>query len=76
MPVSEQLSLKFQVVFDDPVVHHRHPVVAVRLRMGIGVGRPPVGRPTGVAQPGGAQERVRAGWRTKAPHFADRLAKL
>ena len=43
----DQLFLEFQVVLDDAVVHHRD--VAYPVGMGVGLGRPPVGGPAGVA---------------------------
>ena len=43
----DQLFLEFQIVFDDAVVHHRN--VAHPVGMGVGLGRPPVGGPAGVA---------------------------
>ena len=74
--VLQQVPFQFQVVLNNPVMHNRHPEVAISLRMGIGVGRAAMGGPTGVAQPGRAPEGVRVIGRTEAPHFADRFAKL
>ena len=53
-----QLTLQFQVVFDDAVMHHHDAPGAVAVGMGVLFGRPAMGGPTGVADAVGALQRV------------------
>ena len=53
-PVGLQLVLQQHVVFDHAVVHHGDGAVAAQVRVGVGVGRPAVGGPAGVADAVGA----------------------
>ena len=49
VPGREQPLLKGQKILDDSVVHHRQPPVLGQVRVGIHVGRFPVGGPAGMS---------------------------
>ncbi len=60
-PVGLQLAAQRGEVLDDPVVHDRDLARGVAVRVGVAVGRPAVGGPAGVAQPGVPAQRYRVG---------------
>jgi hypothetical protein len=53
-----QLTLQFQVVFDDAVMHHHDAPGAVPMGMGVFFGWPAMRRPAGVADAIGAVQRM------------------
>ena len=50
--------LDLEIVFEDPVVDDHERTAAVRVRMGVVVGRPAVGGPAGVPDPDGSAQRA------------------
>ena len=46
----DELATERRVVFDDAVVDHRQPALAIQVWVGVGVGDPAVGRPARVTQ--------------------------
>ena len=60
-PEALELGTQRGVVLDDAVVDHRHLAGGVTVRVRIAVGRPAVGGPPGVSEPGGTDELIGPG---------------
>ena len=57
------------VIFDDPVLNHRHPAAAIPVGMGVVLFRLAMGRPAGMADPAKP-------WRTVTIHTNDEIVEL
>ncbi len=76
MATCQQLLLEIEEIFNDSVVHHCDATAAVGVRMGVSMGRPAVGGPSGMAQTHGAWNLVFVAVGGQAVDLAHRLAKL